>query len=180
MVASQKLKTLVELAIAGNRDAFDALYRRWHARWLRFALRHTDDAQVAQDVLQEAAVQMVTNLGRLRDPSTFVAWSFVILRRCCADHVRKAVRHRDGPSQLHQQLSEPEPPDDPRLVDLSVAVSELSPDQQNLLTLFYGYGLAIQELAAVYQVPAGTIKSRLFKLREALRANIPHSEDSKS
>ncbi len=180
MVGSDKQTTLVELGIAGDRDAFDALYRQWHTRWLRFALRHTDDAQVAQDVLQEAAVQMVRNLRRLRDPSTFVAWSFVILRRCCADHVRKAVRRRDARVQWLEQLPDPEPPADPRLVGLSVAVSELSPDQQNLLTLFYGYGLSIAELAAVYQVPAGTIKSRLFKMRETLRVNLSHSEESES
>ena len=173
MSATRKQRALIELSIVGDRAAFDALYRLWYARWHQFALRHTDNADIAHDALQEAALAMVRNVARLRGPETFVAWSFVIHRRCCADALRRRIRHRkyevSDSRDYHQPPAEPS---DPRLTDLAEVIDGLDADHQNVLTLFYGYGLTVTELAVVYEVPVGTIKSRLFQIREQIRSRV--------
>ncbi|MEL7312586.1 MAG: sigma-70 family RNA polymerase sigma factor [Pseudomonadota bacterium] len=178
MSSTRQQSVLVELSIAGDRLAFDALYRRWYARWYQFAVRHTDNPDIASDVIQDAALAMVKGIRRLRDPDTFVAWSFIILRRSCANVVRRAVQDR-----RNERLAPVDAPQaittvtDPRLADLAEMVNCLDRDQQNLLTLFYGYGLSVRELAAIYDVPSGTIKSRLSKLREQIRSRVTHSQE---
>lgn len=159
-VSSPIQHTLVELAIAGERRAFDRLYQLWQARWYRFVLRQCTNPATAEDVLQNGVLEMVKNIGRLRDPQSFTAWSFVILRRACAMHVRRKVvqREKEASAVAAECAEEPAAPEDPRLTDLSVALTALSADQQNLLALFYSYGLSIAELAKVYEVPTGTIK----------------------
>lgn len=129
--------------------------------------------------MQSAVLEMVRNIGRLRDPQSFVSWSFVILRRCCAMHVRRKVTQREHDRCIADDatLEEVIVPEDPRLTDLSVAMTSLSADQQDLLTLFYSYGLTVAELAGVFAVAPGTIKSRLYHLRETLKEKVLTEEE---
>lgn len=177
-VESDNQRALVELSMSGDRDALDRLCRRWYARWRQFTIRHTDSVDIAADVLQDAALQMVKNIHRLRDPDTFTAWSFVILRRSCATQIRKTVRRREHDRMLPRvDSAAAATPDDPRLAPLSEAVSALTTDQQNLLTLFYGYGLGVKDIGAIYEIAPGTVKSRLFKLRESLKRELTQQEE---
>ena len=81
-------------ATAGDRRAFDLLYRRWHPRLLRLASRLTGHADQAQDVLQEAALTIARDIHKLQEPSKFSAWAYTIIRRRAADHINKAVQQR--------------------------------------------------------------------------------------
>ncbi|MEM7765358.1 MAG: sigma-70 family RNA polymerase sigma factor [Pseudomonadota bacterium] len=169
---------LVELSMVGNRAAFDRLFRIWSSRWMGFARRQCDSEAGAEDAMQSAVLQMIKYLPKLKDPQSFPAWSFVILRRCCIENTRQRIRQRETTQKLQADAeSEYARPTDPRLTDLSVAVASLSQDQQNLLMLFYGYGLTIGDIATVYELAAGTVKSRLFAAREAIKEHLIENEE---
>lgn len=173
-MAPEKLKTLVDLSIAGDKRAFSMLYQHWYPSWFRFCVRQLNDRDLASDALQEASLQIAKNIQRLKNHDTFAAWAFTILRRRCIDQLRKTIRYRDQVESLSREWDLPESsdPEDARSIDLDEAIEQLSPSQSNLITLFYTYGLTVQELALVYAVPAGTIKSRLNAIRSRLKAVI--------
>jgi RNA polymerase sigma-70 factor (ECF subfamily) len=163
------------LAINGDRDAFERLYRRWHERFFRVALRLSGHRDEAQDVMQDAALTLAKNIHKLDDPDKFSAWAFTIIRRRAADHIKRNIKRRDirdrviSEGSLLQDNGKTETALDDTL-DLKRALARLNEADRLLLTLFYIEGLTGPELSAVLDIPLGTVKSRLFAAREALKS----------
>ena len=153
-------------AAAGDRRAFDLLYRRWHPRLLRLARRLTGHADQAQDVLQEAALTIARDIHKLQDPSKFSAWAYTIIRRRAADHINKAVRRRKSERTITTETTEMSEDD----LALRQALLRLSDMDRLMLTLFYQDGFLGTEIAAALGIPLGTVKSRLFKARAHLKS----------
>lgn len=159
----------VVLARSGDRAAFNLLYRRWYPRLLRFAVRRTGNTEVALDVVQDTSLTIARNLRRLKEPELFGAWAFTILRRRIADHWRsvKSEPFLDDavdPDTLPGMTgTQPRP-------GLTRAIDRLPKDLRALLIGHYREGASVAELADRLGVPAGTVKSRLFRARAELRA----------
>ena len=158
---------LVTFAIAGDRRAAERLARRWHPRLLRTA-RRLVGADLAPGAVQECWVSILRGLGRLRDPARFAPWAFGILRRRCADAIRRhsAERARGGgePDRVHAAALPGE------ALAIARAMAGLPGDQRLAAQLFFIEGLTLAEIAEVQQVPEGTAKSRLFHARRRLKA----------
>lgn len=167
------------LAVGGDRKAFALLYKRWHPKLLRFAFRKTGEVEAAQDVMQNAALTMAKDIYRLKDPSVFGAWAFMIVRRRAADFLKSKIRAREVQSELARQ---PEPDTSVGSEDalsLKQALRALPNADRQLLTFFYVDGMKISEIAAGLCVPAGTIKSRLFTAREKLKSVYEATEEGR-
>lgn len=156
----------IGLAATGDRQAFDLLYRRWHPRLLRLARRLTRHEDEAQDVMQEAALTIARDIHKLRDPASFSAWAYTIVRRRTADHISKAVRHRNAIADAPTVQSGP---DDTDMFSIRQAFAKLPETDRFILTLFHLDGLTGREISAALNVPVGTVKSRLFKARARLK-----------
>ncbi|MFK8053624.1 MAG: RNA polymerase sigma factor [Woeseiaceae bacterium] len=176
--SSENLDRLVALSVRGDKVAFEKVLRYWHPRWLRFATAELSGIEAAKDAVQEASFQIARSLFRLKDPAKFRAWSFTIVRRRCKDQLRHQYRDLASIALLKTQvevLGDTQSPDasSTRIED---AIDELPRMHQELLTLFYLYGLTMPELAGVFDVPTGTIKSRLFAVRALLRHQLEANE----
>lgn len=160
---------LVTLALAGDQRAAARLHARWHPRLLRTARRHTGDGELAQAAVQECWLSIWRGLPGLREADRFAPWAFGILRRRCAEQVstRAAERARTGEAELAEQGHDPAP--DERLA-ITQAFAALSPAHRLAAHLFFVEGLSLAEIAQVQDVPAGTVKSRLFHARRQLKA----------
>jgi RNA polymerase sigma-70 factor (ECF subfamily) len=160
---------LVASAMAGSEAAFAQLIARWTPRLIRHAGHLLHDVEAARDAVQEAWIGAARGLRRLDDPTRFPAWIFALVSRRCADAVRRAVRDR----RLTARAAEPpdETPADAAdaRVDLRKAIAALPVGQRLVVSLHYGEGFGIDEIAAAHGLPPGTVKSRLFAAREALR-----------
>ncbi|MEO0574621.1 MAG: sigma-70 family RNA polymerase sigma factor [Pseudomonadota bacterium] len=159
---------LIALSISGDTRAFAALYGRWHPRWLGFAKWLVNDAEDARDVMQEASIAIATNIHRLNDPTVFAAWSFTIIRRRAADHIRGTTAVRRLRDAL-MQVPEPDNTGHSDHSDTADLLQLVGADDRQLLTLFYVYGLSVAEAASALGVPPGTVKSRLFHARARLK-----------
>jgi len=157
----------VGLAADGDLRAFDLLYRRWHPRLLRLAMRLTGNADEARDVMQDAAFTIARDIHKLRDPARFSAWAYTIVRRRAADHIARAVRSRNAVSELDPPITDHDPE---QAMSLRQALSRLPDVDRLMLTLFYVDGLRGTEMAAALGVPLGTLKSRLFTARKKLKS----------
>jgi RNA polymerase sigma-70 factor (ECF subfamily) len=162
---------LVLAAQTGRDEAFELLAKRWHPRLLRHASRLTGDADGAREAAQEAWLSIVRGLGRLHDPACFGAWALRITGRRCADWVGRRQRTRRRRSALAEESIRPQEPSDREGAELvRDALRSLDPERRALLAMFYVEGLTVAEIARVLDVPAGTVKSRLYHARERLRA----------
>lgn len=156
------------LAMEGDQRALNLLYKRWHPKLLRFAQRQTGDPDSAQDVMQEASLAIAKSIHKLKDPESFGPWAFTIVRRRAADHLKRLVKDRQLTADLSDH-SHTVPNEEDENFALSQALDQLSESDRLLLKLFYLDGLSGAEMAAAMGIPLGTVKSRLFTARAALR-----------
>ena len=168
---------LVTRAQAGSREAFERLARRWTPGLLRFAMRNIGQQETARDIVQETWVAAIRSLGRLNDAARFRSWIYGIARRKCIDVIRSSQARRNlaGRLQGESQAENAVPAAAPGVVDesgLGKALDRLGHEQREVVALYYGEDLAIDEIAAIISVPAGTVKSRLFHAREFLKKQL--------
>jgi len=148
----------------GNADAFDTWYRETAPR-LRLFLRHLlGDEQEAEDVMQETFTQIWRRPHRF-DPERGSprAYLFGVARRQAAEWRRK---------QKPTDELGVDPPEPSRVEIASMvteALSRLTLEHRTLLWLREVEGQSYEELAMILEVPLGTVRSRLFAAREALR-----------
>jgi RNA polymerase sigma-70 factor (ECF subfamily) len=160
---------LVLLAQAGDRDALEQLLRDTHAPLRRYITRLVG-ADLADDILQETALQIFRKLEFLREPAVFRPWTFRIASRIAISHLKRARRWEPIDTAPPEPLVTPnanfgEPPDEAFLALLD----EVSPASRAVLLLFYQHDLSIEETAAVLEIPIGTVKSRLHYGVSSLR-----------
>lgn len=165
---------LVVLAQGGSSEALDRLTRRWTPRLLRYAARTAGNSELAGDIVQETWMGAIRALKRLADPAQFPAWIYSIARRKCVDAIRANQRLRRQTRREQAELDASTTVDigngaPSDAMDLPAAIAQLSEEQRDVVHLFYGEDLSVQEISQVLAVPAGTVKSRLHHARETLR-----------
>jgi RNA polymerase sigma-70 factor (ECF subfamily) len=165
-------RDLVVKAREGDRDAFARLATASISRLDAVARLITRDPERAKDAVQEALARAWRDLPGLRDPDRFGAWLRRLLVNACMDDLRQ-TRHRTFEVELTDLYH-------PAVADSTIAVAErdalerafrrLDPEQRTAVVLFYYLDLPLPDIAATLRLPVGTVKSRLHRGREALRA----------
>ncbi len=172
---------LVLRSQSGETEALEELVRSWQPRLWRHARRLTGRRDAAWDVLQETLLAIVRNLHRLDDPALFRTWAYRIATNKSADWTRKQQRDRKlaeavandgdprslGIQQQRDFQSTNEPNDDVKR--LHNAMRELSGDRQTILAMHYLEGMGMAEISVALDIPAGTVKSRLYHARQQLK-----------
>lgn len=160
----------------GESAALETLASRWNARLFRHACRLTRDRELASDALQDAWLAIARGLQRLQDPTRFPGWAHLIVGNKCRDAIRKLQRRRRLKNDVAQEPRSESVPAavesaqvDPRLAALRSAMADLPDDRRTLLSLFYLEQMSVEQIAVAMDLPAGTVKSRLFYSRRKLR-----------
>ncbi len=169
---------LVLAAQGGSGIAFSDLYGLWQKDLFRLALVRVERPDAADEVLTEVWLAIARGLHRLDDPACFPRWAFRIVERRCTDWIRhrSLARQREVVAVLAADELAPaspiaaEPPDD--VLRLRAAIKQLPADQRELLHLYYELERGIGEIAEVLSIPRGTVKSRLFSIRETLKRHL--------
>ena len=141
-------------------------------RLRRYARALTRDVVSADDLVQDCLTRALGKLHLWQEGSDLRAWLFTILHNQYVNRIRRAVR--EGAAVA---LNETEPmlsraPQQGRrleLRDLERAIAQLPEEQRSVILLVGLEGMRYEEVAAVLDVPVGTIRSRLSRGREALR-----------
>lgn len=152
--------------------------------FLRLADQHIDaayrlarailrDPVEAQDATHDAFLQAWRKWSTLRDPARFVQWFDRILVNSCRNRLRHASRWqaRDISGEIVLDAGDAFGRVHDRAI-LGAAIARLSADQRIVVALRYGEDLAIAEIAARLDIPAGTVQSRLHYALKRLRAAI--------
>jgi len=162
-------RALAALAKTGDMDAFACLYSLCHAGFVRIAYRLCGNSDAARDIVQEAAITMSRKIGGLKNPSAFYAWGCRIIRYRTQDYFRRIERQPDV-TVFEDRLAFA--PHSTLEADMTLrqCLETLDDADRRLLLLFYVDGLTGRELSETLGIPIGTIKSRLFKIRETLKS----------
>ncbi|GMU44906.1 MAG: sigma-70 family RNA polymerase sigma factor [Xanthomonadales bacterium] len=166
---------------AGEASAFDTLYGRYRVRLLRYLVRLTGQAAVAEELYQETWSRVIDARARYAPSARFAAWLFRIGHHLAIDHLRRTRPSLDADEVL---VAFPgAAADDPawaidnaeQMQRLASLVEALPPEQKSVLLLRAEGELTLEEIAANTGTGRETIKSRLryalAKLREGLRAS---------
>ena len=172
---------LVAAARAGDRAAFDRLARLWQPDLLRHAYRLSGEADIAQDVMQEAWLDIVRGLFGLSDFAAFPAWAYRIVTRKAAAMIRKRQRVRRTVAAISAEpiISIDEPVEAEQRLDVanvSRAMAQLPPEQRSAMALFHRQEMSVAEIAIALDVPVGTVKTRLMHARRKIRAALDTSQ----
>lgn len=156
----------------GDRAAFRDLYDRCAGLLLAVALRLLRDRSRAEDVLQDAFVQIWHRAADYhRGRGTAMGWMVSIVRYRAIDLLRREQRHSGTEAGAPEAIDFPELEDSHDLAD---CMERLSGSQQQSIALAFFEGLTHEELSRRLASPMGTIKSRirraLTRLRECLEA----------
>jgi RNA polymerase sigma-70 factor (ECF subfamily) len=163
---------LVLLAQAGDRAALEQLLHETHAPLRRYITRLAG-ADLADDILQETALQIFRKLPHLREPAVFRPWTLRIASRVAFSQLKRARRWEPldaaPPEPLTTlSLNLGEPPDQAFLALLDL----VSPASRAVLLLHYQQDLSLEEAAAILEIPIGTAKSRLHYGVSTLRKHL--------
>jgi RNA polymerase sigma factor (sigma-70 family) len=163
---------LVLRSKSGDPAALGDLLDRWQERLWRHALRLTGDADAAWDVLQDSCLAIGRGLPRLEDEAAFPGWAYRIVSNKCRDWIRQRVRRRQWEAMFAEELERREAEErerEGRVADLRESIARLAGPDRALLALHYEEGFGVAEIAAILDIPAGTVKSRLHHARRRLK-----------
>jgi RNA polymerase sigma-70 factor (ECF subfamily) len=175
-MASQKDRALDAYlaagAAAGDRGLTRRLIQRWTPRLSAFAWRLLGRAELVEDVVQDAWIEILTGIPQLRAVEAFPAFAFRITQRRCARTVRQIQGDRRLASAMEaepdQAAADPDQSLDARKA--VQAMVDLPPEQHAALWLHHIQGFSVREIALSLDVPAGTVKTRLMHGRRKLAA----------
>jgi RNA polymerase sigma-70 factor (ECF subfamily) len=167
----------------GDPAAFDEVYQRFAEMVYGLALRMSGDREEAADMSQEVFLRVYRHLGRFRGRSSLKTWIYRITINCCRSALRKrSRRYLEGPLDNMEELADQRTGPEERTLGhdlgrrLAEAVGELPVVFREAVLLRDVQGLSYGEIGEVLGVRIGTVRSRIARGRERLRALMEESE----
>jgi len=182
MSSEESDRELVERVQAGDKQAFDLLVLRYQQKLVKLISRYVRDPQEAMDVAQEAFIKAYRAIPGFRGESSFYTWLYRIGVNTAKNHL-VAQGRRPPDSDVDAQdaerfdidtmLREQDTPEAEAYRDevertVVEAIAELPEELRTAVTLRELEGLSYQEIAQVMECPVGTVRSRIFRAREAI------------
>ena len=185
---------LVERAQAGDKHAFDLLVTKYQRKLGRLLSRFIRDAAEVEDVAQEAFIKAYRALPAFRGDSAFYTWLYRIGINTAKNYLvamgRRAPTTTEFDSEEAESFEDGEQLRDintPESVLMSKeigdtvnqAMADLPEDLRTAITLREIEGLSYEEIAGIMNCPIGTVRSRIFRAREAIAAKLRPLLDTK-
>ena len=181
---------LVERTNAGDQRAFELLVIKYQRRIERLIARMVRDTDQVQDIAQETFIRAYRALHQFRGEAQFYTWLYRIAvntaKKALLDMKRNpvvsdsALRNtgdEDETSYLGQELTTDETPETVLAAQeiaeaVNAAMQALPEELRQAVTLREIEGLSYEEIAAAMECPIGTVRSRIFRAREAISARV--------
>ncbi|AVL71527.1 RNA polymerase sigma factor RpoE [Oligella urethralis] len=175
--------TLVKRAQAGEKRAFELLVSKYQRRILRLLGRILYNQSDVEDVAQETFLKAYRALPKFRNESAFYTWLYRIAVNTARNHlsskqnqlfVSDQLENQDGETfSLLDNLTDGETPETHMhnreiLEALQAALDDLPEQLRQAIVLRELEGLSYEEIAGVMDCPVGTVRSRIFRAREAI------------
>ena len=179
-------KKLVKRVQKGDKGAFDLLVLKYQHKIVNLVMRYVRDPDLALDITQEAFIKAYRALPRFRGDSAFYTWMYRIAVNTAKNHLA-AQRRRpmdveldlQDPEQfdLHAKLRETDTPEGVTLgrelqEAVERAIAALPEDLRTAIILRELEGMSYEEIAQTMECPVGTVRSRIFRARDAIAKKV--------
>ena len=179
-------KKLVKRVQKGDKGAFDLLVLKYQHKIVNLVMRYVRDPELALDITQEAFIKAYRALPRFRGDSAFYTWMYRIAVNTAKNHLA-AQRRRpmdveldlQDPEQydLHAKLKETDTPEGVTLSNelratVERAIAALPEDLRTAIILRELEGMSYEEIAQTMECPVGTVRSRIFRARDAISKKV--------
>jgi len=177
---------LVRRVQKGDKGAFDLLVLKYQHKIVNLVMRYVRDPELALDITQEAFIKAYRALPRFRGDSAFYTWMYRIAVNTAKNHLA-AQRRRpmdveldlQDPEQydLHAKLKETDTPEGVTLSNelkqtVERAIAALPEDLRTAIILRELEGMSYEEIAQTMECPVGTVRSRIFRARDAIAKKV--------
>lgn len=177
---------LVRRVQRGDKRAFDALVLKYQHRILKLIARYVRDQDEVLDIAQETFIKAYRALANFRGDSAFYTWLYRIAINTAKNHLVAQSRrppdtdidaadavHLEGSGQLRDH-DLPEQLVHRDMVETAVfeAIAALPDELRTAITLRELEGMSYEEIAQTMECPIGTVRSRIFRAREAIEARL--------
>jgi RNA polymerase sigma-70 factor (ECF subfamily) len=166
----------------GDKGAFDLLVIKYQHRIVHLVNRYVKDPHEAQDVAQDTFIKAYRALGDFRGDSAFYTWLYRIAINTAKNYLlSRSRRHYDHEIDVQdaeqvegaQQLRNIETPEDVLMNEQVIqvirsAIDKLPEEMRVAITLREFEGMSYEEIAEAMDCPIGTVRSRIFRAREAI------------
>ena len=173
---------LVERVQKGDKTAFDVLVKKYQHKIISLISRYVSDRAEAMDVAQEAFIKAYNALGRFRGESAFYTWMYRIAINTAKNHLvaqsrRPPLSDVDASDaeqySFDSRLKETSSPEHEMLTEeieqpVHDAITQLPDDLKTAITLREIEGMSYEDIATAMDCPIGTVRSRIFRAREAI------------
>jgi RNA polymerase sigma-70 factor (ECF subfamily) len=173
---------LVERVQRGDKAAFDVLVRKYQHKIVKLIGRYVRDSTEALDVAQEAFIKAYRAIPGFRGDSAFYTWLYRIAINTAKNHLvaegRRPLDHGvdlQDPDQYDMQarLRDMDTPERLLLTDeiqrtVEATINELPEDLRTAIVLREIEGMSYEQIAEAMSCPVGTVRSRIFRAREAI------------
>jgi len=174
---------LVRRVQRGERGAYDLLVLKYQHKVVKLVMRYLRDPADAEDVAQEAFLKAYRALPQFRGDSAFYTWLYRIAintaKNALAARDRNPVTYdldlqgNDDTTDMVGRLKDPETPEGLALTEeiratVNAAIGELPEDLRTAIVLRELEGMSYEEIAQSMDCPVGTVRSRIFRAREAI------------
>lgn len=173
---------LVERVQRGDKRAFDLLVGKYQHKIVKLISRYIRDPDESLDVAQETFIKAYRALANFRGESAFYTWLYRIAINTAKNHLvalgrRPPVNDIDAEDAVQMEMDSPlrenDTPERLLLKDeiertIFRAIEELPEELRTAITLRELEGLSYEEIAEAMQCPIGTVRSRIFRAREAI------------
>ena len=177
---------LVERVQAGDKTAFDILVRKYQHRLIKLIARYVHDSEEVYDVAQEAFIKAYRAIPSFRGESAFYTWLYRIAANTAKNHLISLGRKPPGVDvdieDAEQFLGDSDLKDsatpegllrkDEIQNTVVAAMEKLPEDLRVAITLRELEGLSYEEIAEKMDCPVGTVRSRIFRAREAIQQEL--------
>jgi len=175
-------RLLVERVQRGDKAAFDLLVRKYQHKIVKLVTRYVHDGSEALDVSQEAFIKAYRAIHGFRGDSAFYTWLYRIAINTAKNHLMAEGRRPldrgvdlQDPDQYDMQarLRDNDTPERLLLTDeiqrtVEQAIEELPEDLRTAIVLREIEGMSYEQIAEAMSCPVGTVRSRIFRAREAI------------
>lgn len=177
---------LVRRVQKGDKGAFDLLVLKYQHKIVNLVLRYVRDQDQAMDIAQEAFLKAYRALPRFRGDSAFYTWLYRIAVNTAKNHLAAQRRRpmdveldlQDSEQyDLHAKLKETDTPEGVTLSEelnqtVQRAIEALPEDLRTAIVLREIEGMSYEEIAQTMDCPVGTVRSRIFRARDAIGKKI--------
>lgn len=175
-------RDLVSRVQRGDKSAFDLLVLKYQHKIVHLVDRYVKDPNEAQDVAQDTFIKAYKALGDFRGDSTFYTWLYRIAINTAKNYLlSRSRRYSDYEVDMQDaeqvenapQLKDIETPEHQLMNDqiihaIKSAIERLPEEMRIAITLREFEGMSYEEIAEAMDCPIGTVRSRIFRAREAI------------